>query len=191
MAVLLQGALAAHVPPPRPYDCRVRTCRSRSPAHLSLLLPATADSLGVPSHRLQEVYLREPVHLLISPFCAMQPAHDHPTFKASRSLWRNGWKPMGVERLLSTCRAPLPASPCPRNSSPHAGMPLAPLLPCLQWPRAAAERFAAQAQAVSALHAAKLRVPVVACHHTGWSSMGRSKPAAGRQAWVHCRLLCC
>lgn len=26
--------------------------------------------------------MRQPLHLLISPFCGMQPAHDHPTFKA-------------------------------------------------------------------------------------------------------------
>ncbi|PRW58876.1 calcium-binding hemolysin [Chlorella sorokiniana] len=73
-----------------------------------------------PMEAIREAHLQEPIHLLISPFCAMQPAHDHPTFK---------------------------------------------------WPREAATRFAAQAAAVSALHAAKLRVPVVACHHTGpWSS---------------------
>ncbi|KAI7840510.1 hypothetical protein COHA_005809 [Chlorella ohadii] len=73
-----------------------------------------------PMEAIREAHLQEPLHLLISPFCAMRPAHDHPTFK---------------------------------------------------WPCEAAERFAAQAAAVSALHAAKLRLPVVACHHTGpWSS---------------------
>ncbi|KAL4425775.1 hypothetical protein ABPG75_009791 [Micractinium tetrahymenae] len=73
-----------------------------------------------PMRSLQEVHLQEPLDLLLSPFCAMQPAHDHPTFK---------------------------------------------------WPRDAAERFAASAAAVSQMHAAKLGVPVAACHHTGqWAA---------------------
>lgn len=72
---------------------------------------------------MQEVHLRAPLDLLLSPFCAMQPAHDHPTFK---------------------------------------------------WPRQAAERFAASAAAVSQMHAAKLGLTVVACHHTGACHQGIS-----------------
>lgn len=91
-------------------------------------LPQPSESSSTPWNAPpQEAHLRKPLDLLLSPFCAMQPAHDHPTFK---------------------------------------------------WPRNAAQRFAASAAAVSQMHAAKLGVAVVACHHTGAGCTTLQHPGA-------------
>ena len=105
----------------------------------ALLLPAGLLPLPVtplpprPPAAGQEAHRAQPLDLLLAPFCAMQPAHDHPTFS---------------------------------------------------WPRQAAQRFAAQAAAVSRLHALKLGLHVVACHHTGgWAEGGGHRDVCVARAW--------
>lgn len=51
--------------------------------------------------------------------------------------------------------------------APFCGMAARPDHPTFNWPPEAAERFAAAASAAPRLHAAKLRVHTVACHHCG------------------------